>query len=222
MKHRRALSAAALLGGLCLVFPCPASAMAFGFASLPSAQGWTYSSGQGLVEEEVFAADGSQLTIDTTGSGLAAAGYGMANVLPLPSFTLFLTARVLVDEGGGRNFGFSTFSSESVQVRLGTNALVVVGQGPGSLIPLDGTTFHDYRLEVTVGVGFELFVDGVPVASGRGNPGSGNSVFFGDGNAIDPFNTLAEITRFEIVPQPPVTLVVVSGLLGFSLARKRS
>jgi hypothetical protein len=179
---------------------CPAAIGAatvdLDFDSLPSAQGWLY---QGHIPESAaFSVDGNTLTLDTLGRGAVLSTYGIGNIIdPDLPFIVSVRARVLEQEGtpGSLPFHFGSFTGkETFQVGLGVAEVRVQGRRIG----LDGSRFHDFRLEAVPGTGSSFFVDGQLVDSFPPHPTdvTGNSIFFGDGSAFDDSNGLVEIQRY--------------------------
>jgi hypothetical protein len=145
-------------------------------------------------------------------------------VVPTVPFSILLRARVLQDEAlraTAYGFFFSAFTgSELFSFGLDTDSIRVAGLAD---TPFDGTQFHDFRMDVTPGVGFDFFVDGAFFGSGTGAPSSVRNVFgFGDGNSVpaDEANTLAEITRLELIPEPTTALLLACGLVGLGVRRR--
>jgi hypothetical protein len=196
---------------LALGAPSPALATSLDFDSLPSSQAWIYRSPAGLVEAETYSVNGTALRLNTVGDGVNAAVYEMPGVVPITPFSILLRARILSDEGE-LGFGFSAHTGAEVyDLALDTDTIRVVG---GPRIDFDGTVFHDFRMDVAPGLGFEFFVDGQFFSSGLGTPAKGpNTILFGDGLAIGVDNARAEITQLIFTPEPSTALLLTCGLV---------
>ena len=160
------------------------------FNSLPSAQGWIYTTGNsGIFETNVFSVDGSKLHMDTMGIGFTGVAYKLYNVVdPQLPFTLSVRARVTAYEQSGSNpygFDLSVFTgTQQFEIGISPNR-IMGGAGPQLFsTTIDVTQFHDYRIEGTPGGSFELFVDNVSL--GTAFPDTVNiagALYFGDGTA---------------------------------------
>lgn len=193
----------------------PAGAVTLGFSSLPSAQGWVYQSGQGLVETAVASVDGTTLTLDTMGTGIASAGCFQSGIIPLTPFSVELRARVQQDEGPGgipKGFGFTAFTgTEAFGIVLDSNSISVLG-GPDTAF--NGSVFNTFRMDVTPSVGYELFVNNALFATGLGVANSaGNSFIFGDGNGVDVANATTEIQFLRVREPAGSVLMACAGVL---------
>lgn len=231
--RRIACSYLPLLAGLILsTTPARAATISLDFTSLPSAQGWTYfAQGNAAAEASVFSVDGTTLFQNTIGVGLAGQGsnrYNDNNVVdPVHPFILSIRARVLEEEGDvtHNSFGFSfgVFTgTETFGIGLGTSR--IQDQSIAFLsTTFDNTQFHNYRLEGTPGVGYQLFIDNVFFASGLPVLSSfQNSLFLGD--ATGGTNARAEVTSYQFTSLPePGTLtlscLVAANLLIYRLRR---
>jgi hypothetical protein len=181
--------------------PAPAAPLdiTLHFASLPSAQGFTYAAvgaHAGVAEAAVFGVDGTKLVQNTMGQAIGAAGgsilYQVAGgVTATETKRIFARARCLAQEGsasatlgqGGYIWGFNT---GSVQYGFGlTSARLSVLQPGGTTVlagTYDNTQFHDYIFLWTPPGSWQLFRDGVLVGSGSGGfSASGSRLFLGDG-----------------------------------------
>jgi hypothetical protein len=143
------------------------------FDTLPSAQGWSYVS-DGAAEASIFSVSGSALTQDTDDFAGAATiqHYQRSAVSPSLPFSISVRARVLADSTTGfgqpNAFGFcfsGCTGAECFAIGLDTGRIQAV-TGAVLSTTIDNTQFHDYRLVATPGVGFELYVDHVLLATG--------------------------------------------------------
>jgi hypothetical protein len=170
------------------------------FDSLPSSQGWIYSGN--LAENSAFSADGITLAQATVGSGgNSIANYRMFDIVdPNKLMALTFTARVISHEQvsfGSFGLGFNFIIRDGgIHHRLGmTDNLLQVDD---QFLVMDTTVFHDYIFILNPGGNFELFVDGVFIASGNGlEIESENFLLFGDSTSAE--NTDAEITSMSFV-----------------------
>src|SRR5207244_4989073 len=136
---------------------------------LPSAQGWTYVAlGNTVSETDIFSVNGGLLHQTSIGVGFAGAGtnaYWLANVPgfdPTLPFSIVVRARVLQNEEespGYLNynpfgFGIEGFAGLTGWFAMGLSSQTInIGALPGNIVSFDNTSFHDYRLDVTPGVG---------------------------------------------------------------------
>jgi len=186
-----------------------ASIVALDFTRLPSAQGWTYAS-DGAAESSIFSVSGGVLSQDTTPGPFTFEAYDMQNVVAFEPFTIFVRARVLAESGNFANnsFGFCVIADtggEAFGFGIGTGRIEDI---PGNVLSttIDNTTFHEYRMEVTPGVGYEFFVDDVLVATGA--PGIGQQVAPSNlrlGDSTRGTGAHAEVTSFAFCQPVPTT-----------------
>jgi hypothetical protein len=184
------------------VLPARAQVVELQFDTLPSAQGWTYTT-SGPPESDIFSVDGTALHQNSIGTGLGAGGsafqyYILFNVVdPTKPFTLDIRARVLESEtadSGGFSFGVFT-GSEIFEIFMDTSTIKDSFQTAVST-PISPTVFHDYRLEGTPGVGYRFFIDGSLAASGPSHPVVlPNQLFIGDGTSGG--NARADVTFYR-------------------------
>ncbi|HLK41002.1 MAG TPA: kelch repeat-containing protein [Polyangiaceae bacterium] len=173
------------------------------FDSLPSAQGWTYST-SGQPESAIFSVDGSTLHQNSMGTGLngpAAFQYYILNgaVDSTKAFTVEVRARVLQSETAGLGgFGFGVFTDTDIFETWIDTSSVKDALKATLTTTIDTTQFHDYRIEGTPGPspGYTFFVDGVIVATGLPlHVTSPNQVWLGDGTSDG--NAKAEVTFYR-------------------------
>ena len=169
------------------------------FGTLPSSQGFTYvASGAdaGVAEPGVFSVDGTQLTQNTLGRALGTTGAGLFyqrlnGITTTESKRIVVRARVLSEQvspsttvgNGSFVFGFATGSTQYLFGISSSRLHVLQGsamtQLPGTY---DNTQYHDYIYEWLPGGAWQLFRDGVLVASGSGGGAlAANRILFGDG-----------------------------------------
>ena len=169
------------------------------FASLPSAQGFTYAAvgaHAGVLESSVFAVSGGTLYQDTMGLSNGVSGgsilYAMAGgVTAGDTKRILARARCLEAQvsatatlgQGGFIYGFNT---GSVQYAFGLTPTRITILGPGGTSVLagtyDNTQFHDYQFDFNPPSSYQLYRDGSLVASGSGGFAfAGSRWFFGDG-----------------------------------------
>jgi len=189
-------------------------AITLNFNSLPSRQGWTYFTyGTPAPEAQVFSLASGVFSQDSLTVGFAGQGtnrYVMHDTVDvrLP-FSLFLTARVLAEEGSvsSNNFGFAVgalTTTHAIEAGFGTTGIqdisnVAIASG------VDNTTFHSFRLDGAMGIGYRFFTDDNLVASGptvaTGNDQGRAHLLLGDNTGGT--NARAEVTAFSFT-QPRV------------------
>jgi RHS repeat-associated protein len=164
-------------------------AITLDMSALPSQQGWMYADDStGIPEAAVFSVSDGMLQQDTIGKGFNTWGYQQLQMVDrqLP-FTIAFRARVLAHEAIGGNpdhpFGFC------IGVNTGTETFGV-GLDPRQIMDslgtvlstaIDNSQFHNYRLEVTPGVGYRVLVDGALVGTGPPRPSPDPSrLYIGD------------------------------------------
>lgn len=219
--------------------PATATTIALVFDSLPSAQGWTYTSGPSTgsishPEHTVYAVDGTTLTQTMVDKALdidATAGYEISDPLDKNLNTIFrLRARVIDYETSGDSFslGFDIQVHTDTRFALGfTDDNVVLSSTGGlfEIVGIDTSVFHDYRVEMLADGGLSLFIDDVLRGSGVAGaaPTRPWSVRFGDRSGFE--NANVEITEFsitqQVVPEPATTMLLAAGLVGFGALRNR-
>src|SRR5439155_6854423 len=86
-------------------------------------------------------------------------------------FTLSIRARVLQEEGS--TTGFQVNVIRGGEFLFGLSPSKIYGLGPLPTV-INATQFHDYRMEGIPHVGYNLFVDDVPIASLK--PGLGANI----------------------------------------------
>lgn len=208
------------LAGLCLVFLAGEASSAaldlnLAFASLPSAQGWTYvtaGSHAAATEASIFSLGGGALIQNSLGQANGSAGGSILYVQPgsvtaTDSKRILARIRCLAVEGsasatlgqGGFIFGFNT---GSVQYAFGLTPTRVSILQPGGTTVLaatyDNTQFHDYQFDFNPPSSYQLYRDGVLIHSGSGGFAfSSNRWFFGDGTG--GANARGEITALRFI-----------------------
>jgi len=199
------------------------------FNSLPSAQGWTYDDdGGGVPENDVFSVNGTSLMQNTLGLPFTKRSryFLPDSVNPLQPYTLEMTARVLNHEANqpwwfGFVFGIDN-GSERIEFGLTTTEIAKF-TGSGTLITssVDNTQFHNYRLEGTPGVGWELFVDDISLTSGSFGSTVGNRLVIGD--TSNAARAEAEITSLTLtqIPEPSTFTLLGLGSLALAMVRRK-
>jgi hypothetical protein len=190
------------------------SSYSLDFHTLPSAQGWTYDSGN-RPESSIFSVDGTKLTMNSMGTGLnPVQAYHLYDLLgvvdPSSPFTISIRARVDQTEGYDANFGFAAFTgTKGALVGIGRHEIVATGVGTGGTVlstSIDGTQFHDYRMQVDPVRGFDFFVDNAFIGSEPlASYNVSNRLDFGD-RTIDG-NSQVEITSFSFTQDLPDLVV---------------
>lgn len=192
-----------------------------GFTSLPSAQGWIYFS-DGAPETSIFSLSNGVLVQNTLAGPATVERYKLGGVLdPSLPFTIAIRARVLADSGfcPSNPFGFAfsaTVEEEIYSIGLSTNRIQDV-LGNDLSTTADNTVFHDYRLEVTPGVGYVLFVDGTLLGSGppriipQPDPDGflPNHLAFGDSTRCQ--GALAEVASYRFTQVKKVRIDIKPG-----------
>lgn len=175
------------------------------FHTLPSAQGWTYvPTLTSASEASVFSVDGTALLQNSIGLGDNAAPHyeRPGSVDPMRPFTLFVRAQVLQEEIFRDNrFGFTVgATTDNENFDLGISSRGLEDENAAFFNPVfDATQFHDFRIEVTPGVGYQLFIDNAPAASGPPSPlgDAPRTLILGDESQN---NARVAITKFEYCP----------------------
>jgi len=187
--------------------------IALNFNSLPSSQGWTYStSGNSIPETDIFSVNNNTLYQDSLEVGYSASGYNcyiyydvINNSLP---FTISITAKV-IKEGKDHPFGFAFGAnfpiSESIKkgvlIGLGTNN-IKDSSGKTLSTLIDNTEFHNYLLDVNPKLGYSFYIDEVLIYTGSKDSfrdyshdvGYNSYILLGDGTGSN--NAQAEIKKY--------------------------
>lgn len=179
------------------------SVITLDFDSLPSSQGWTYVSGN-RPESSIFSVDGTMLTMNSLGTGFrptpAYHYYEHYNAVdPSQPFTISARVQVVQSEGFDSDFMLiAQVGTRGVGVGIGTHEIWEVLRTGGALLStaVDGTQFHNYRLDANPTTGFQLYVDEVFIGSGPwADAAVSNRLQFGDGTMDG--NSLVKITQYE-------------------------
>lgn len=204
------------------------------FSSLPSAQGWTYTGD--VSEMTAFSVSGGILIQDTFGGSdnSSTPRYGITDVVaPLLPYTLKVTARVTAYSTSINDwpyaFGLAVVNGngEKVTIGINTNRIGANANGNNPNIfssSIDNTQFHDYRLEGTPSVGWEFFVDNIPIGSGSFLSAATNGVGFGDLTTVG--RARVEITNFSfsqpsVIPEPSTFVLFFTILFGLEVVRRK-
>ncbi len=202
------------------------------FASLPSAQGFSYvASGAhaGVAEATVFSVSGGTLTQNTIGQYLGTSGAGLyyqrANgITTTEAKQIRVTARALQAAGssvfpnGEGGFCF-LFAHGSVQYGfMLTPTRIGYLQSSWVLLPAtyDNTQFHDYIFDWSPGGSWRIYRDGVQISTGSGGGSLAvNRILIGDGTG--GANARGEVSAYRFVqdlatPATPSTWGRIKGL----------
>lgn len=212
------LTGAVVAAGLMMwatVTPVSAATVTLEFSSLPSAQGWTYVN-DGAPEGSVFTVDGTTLRQNSLSRWFETQRYDLFDVIePSLPYRVSVRARVLEDSGSdtSNSFGFCFIAEtpgDSFGIGLATNRIHDLRNVEVSST-IDNTVFHDYRLEVLPGTGYDFFVDDVLVASGppRTDHFGANRLVLGD--CTRGRGARAEVTAYEFEQVLPVDIDVKPG-----------
>ena len=224
MPQRRAVASHAALLALLLALP-QATALAapmdvtLGFASLPSAQGWTYvpsGAHAGVLESSVFSVGGGLLTQNTMGLSNGVSGGSIlyqitGGLTTTETKQIIVRVRCLEAEGSagapsGEGGLYFIFAHGSVQYGFGLTPTRIFKLQSTTVLPpgtYDNTQFHDYTFAWTPPGNFTLYRDGVAIHSGSGGFSLGvNRIAFGDGTG--GANARAEISYYRFIQDNPV------------------
>lgn len=213
-RFRRAFRVAAAAAMLLCAAHTPAARatdIALTFGSLPSAQGWTFTSGGSptATEAQAFSLSGSVLTLDTMAFGFTGVGtsayYANVGVLSATQpLVISMRGRVVQFEGdfantfvgGGFCFGFAQGTTywhmgiTPTQIRNVNGTILSTAY--------DNTQFHDYRLEWTPPSSVAYFVDGTLISTNNaGFAQAINRLTLGDVTGAS--NARAEITAYRFL-----------------------
>jgi hypothetical protein len=227
---------------LAFVFGSVATAQAalsltLNMTQLPSAQGWTYVAfGNSVPESNIFSASGGVLHQNSLGTGFAGAGGNSYQLYSVPGFdislpfSINLVARVLQDEEESPGFlnynpfgfGFEGFAGPDGWFAVGLSSHTInIGALPGNIVSFDNTSYHDYRLDVTPGIGQKLYVDNTLVGTstlrtwtGCCPPSVDPPYVLAIGDLTGGANALADVTSFSFttVPEPSSLMLLAFGI----------
>jgi hypothetical protein len=220
-----------------LVLATLSSAAAFdvnlNFASLPSAQGWTYipsGSHAGAIEGNVFSVSGGSFFQNTIGQSNGVSGGSIlyvvsGGVTTTDTKQIRARARCLAVQGsanapnGEGGFFMGGFATGSVQYGFGiTPTRVFCLQPSGTVLTpgtFDNTQFHDWLFDWSPGGSFRIYRDGVLVHTASGGFAvAANRLFFGDGTG--GANAQAEMQSLRFIqdvatPAAPASFGAVKG-----------
>jgi len=193
-----------------------------GFASLPSAQGFTYSAvgaHAGVAEATVFSVSGGVLTQNTIGQSNGITGgsifYQITGIVTTTEAKqIRVRARVLQSQGSANDVNglaglFFGFNTGAVQYGFGLTPTRVAYLGGGVMVLVAGTfdnstLFHDYVFDWTPPNSWQIRRDGVLIQSGTtGFAFASSRLMFGDGSG--GANAHAEITAYRFLQGVPTT-----------------
>lgn len=215
VPHRRSarrapLALAALLLALA-VSPARATDIQMTFGSLPSAQGWTFTTGGSPLATEAgtFSLAGGVLTLNTMAFGITGVGtsayYQYTGVVNnFEPIVISMRGRLLQHEGDFTN----TFVGGGFTIGFGHGATYYqMGITPTQIRNVAGTIlstaynntqFHDYRLEWSPPSTVRYYVDGTLISTNNaGSASAVNRLLLGDGTGAA--NSQAEITAYRFL-----------------------
>ncbi len=210
-SHRSLLLVAALGFGLLNASSADATDIPLAFNSLPSAQGWAFTTGGSPLATEgvAFSLSGGVLVLNTMSYGFTGAGtsayyarFGAVN--NFEPIVIKMRGRVVQFEGdfanvfvgGGFSFGFSQGTTQWSMGITPTQIRNVSGVILSSAY--DNTQFHDYRLEWNPPSSVRYYVDNTLISSVAGGFSLGlNRLYFGDGTGAS--NSQSQITQYEFL-----------------------
>lgn len=236
---------AALLSAALLSAATHAGTVTLSFSSLPSDQGWTYTTagaGFGIPPERLYRATGTELLQDTLGIPTTGAGHNYVfrpiTIAPGEDFSLRISGRLDQAEGVfengtvypfGLSFGISTdegyyyFGVGGSRIGYGSSANVSYVDFPAGY---DGAAWNDFQL-TRIGGAVRLRVNGVTVLSGASFPIVGTPrVLLGDGTGFA--NARGAYRQFElrtgVVPEPATWAMMIMGfgMVGMALRRRNT
>jgi len=206
-----AIGAAVALLLAALSSPSQATNIGLTFASLPSVQGWTFTSGGSptSTEAQAFSVGGGVLTLDTmafgfTGSGTSAYYAQLGVVNNFEPIVIRMRGRVVQFEGdftntfvgGGFAFGF-TQGATAFQMGITPTQIRNIG---GTILSTayDNTQFHDYRLEWTPPSTLRYYVDNTLISTNNAGLAQAlNRIHLGDVTGAS--NSRSEITEYRFL-----------------------
>lgn len=229
--HRLSLVGVAVLGAAAAA-SAAALDVSLNFASLPSAQGFSYvatGAHAGVAEGNVFSVGGGMLSQNTIGQYLGTTGAGLFyqrvnGITTTEAKQIRVTARCLQAAGssvfpnGEGGFCF-LFAHGSVQYGfMLTPSRIGYLQSSWALLPAtyDNTQFHDYIFDWSPGGSWRIYRDGVQIASGSGGGSlAANRILIGDGTG--GANARGDISAYRFVqdlatPATPSTWGRIKGL----------
>ncbi len=210
-RARRALAAAVLLLATLFSAPAHAADIPIDFSSLPSTQGWVFTSGGSPVATEAgtCSVSGGVLTINTMAFGITGVGtsafYAYPNALNTTEpVVIRMRGRLGQHEGdftntfvgGGFSFGFAQ-GSTFWQMGITPTQIRNVG---GTILSsaYDNTQFHDYRLEWNPPATIRYYVDNTLISTNNtGAAQAINRLTLGD--VTGAANARAEIIEYEFL-----------------------
>jgi hypothetical protein len=191
--------------------PALATDIGLAFGSLPTAQGWTYTTGGvAAPETPIWSVSGGVLSYDTMPYNVGLSGQGTTSfyaqlgvVNSFEPIVILMRGRILAFEndgsasiGGGFNFGFTQGTTLWAMCITPTQIRNVNGVVLSSAY--DNTVFHDYRLEWTPPSTVRYYVDNTLISTNNaGFAQALNRIYFGDSTGAA--NARAEITYYRFL-----------------------
>jgi len=169
--------------------------------SLPSKQGWTYSTSDSSVPEaSIFSVSKGVLHQNTLVKGSFSARYNRSDVNVSKPFSMTIRARILAQDNGsdasGFDFGFLSGTWTSI-ISFGASGIIEDGFHNVLTTGIDTSVFHDYRLDGVPGSSYKFYIDGVLITTGSGNLYPyGPMIEFGDSTPTGS-NSQAEIASYS-------------------------
>ena len=195
------------------------------FDTLPSAQGWGYETlpVSTVAETSVFSLAPGMLVQNTVGLGDGRNYYARYDGLDWTRpFSIELRSRLTQDVGSPNRPG-GPLGAFAIAARTGTESYAIVFR-PNIIqnnaeevihSGFDTSQFHNYQLDVTPGVGYQLFVDGVFVHAGAPFALAATPhLFIGDPTFY--VQARAEVSAYRVtqqdIPEPTTALLASLGL----------
>ena len=220
-KNHRARSGALFSGALLLL---PASVFAgsidLSFGTLPSAQGFTYTSTSGTPENQIFSTNGTTLFLNSESLAASANGGYILSGGYNPAIDTTIDIVMQVNEG-------TTAGSNDFQVRGGSELFDFGFSDSGvriqgsTFVPLTTTSaFNDYKIFLPGGSGtYSLYQNGILESSGSAISGSFGAGFLSFGEEDTNGSGSAEITQlnYTVAPEPASWMLCTLAVSGLAL-----
>lgn len=219
-----ALKAAALVAAVSISSASYAAAdITLAFASLPTAQGWSYYSDLSLPESSIFSISNGALIMDSTpGNGEY---YYMNDAIDTSTATFSLTAQTKIVSGGYTMSFYFGNGSVSGAIYLSPDSILYQTSSGGfqTLASTDNTTSRNYHIQGDFSTsGYSVFVDSFEVGTGDFFPYSINQLIIGDAGSTG--SGVAELTAYRFlqpIPEPATVTTLLFGLATIAAVRKR-